>query len=146
MIYTPKKLVEELNSHDSILSVAEQSAQDQLKTHEEIDNLFVIEEQSDHDWTDEMTGGIPTPVLTLENIRKAVHVLRENAKQPFIVDIRSRHPVWNLVEKSSLARDFFYHGIPCILDETVPVNTVRFTMSDGTVTHFPISNMPPYLK
>jgi len=72
--------------------------------------------------------------ITLETIKRAVKLLKENSKRPFLVSIKSRHEWYKTIKKAPVTYGFLIHGTPVIKDDTIPEGIIRFMMSDGTFT------------
>jgi len=80
-------------------------------------------------------------VLTIEDIKRAVKMLKAKSKEPFIVNLSSRLEGIELLRQSSLARDFSFHmGLPVIEDPNLPADIFRFHLSDGTFEDYHIVN------
>lgn len=78
-------------------------------------------------------------VLTAEDIRKAIKMLKEASKQPFITSISSNLSIEELLDRSGTARSFSLNGgIPIRKNSLVPDGKIRFSMSDGKYSDFPI--------
>lgn len=81
--------------------------------------------------------------LDSNDIKKAIQILKEASKKPFLDCIKSRHDWYKTIQESNTARNFHcYGGTPLYQDESIPEGIIRFEMSDGTFTDCPYMDKP----